>query len=137
MDASTFAALGEPSRLRIVELLRSGPRSVGDIVEALGTRQPQVSKHLHVLGESGIVAVRPLARRRIYHLEAEPFDAIGHWVDSFERCGRPASTRSASSWISGSFVPARPEGPAHIEWVDRGVSSNADRISDRSRRPPS
>ncbi len=85
MDASTFAALGEPSRLRIVELLRVGPRSVGDIVEALGLRQPQVSKHLRVLGESGIVAVRPLARRRIYHLEAEPFDAIGHWVDSFER----------------------------------------------------
>jgi DNA-binding transcriptional ArsR family regulator len=85
MDASTFAAIGEPSRLRIVELLRTGPRSVGDIVEALGIRQPQVSKHLRVLGESRIVAVRPLARRRIYHLEAEPFDAIGHWVDSFER----------------------------------------------------
>jgi DNA-binding transcriptional ArsR family regulator len=85
MDAATFAALGEPSRLRIVELLRTGPRSVGDIVEALGIRQPQVSKHLRVLGESRIVAVRPLARRRIYHLEAEPFDAIGHWVDSFER----------------------------------------------------
>ena len=85
MDASTFAALGEPSRLRIVELLRGGPRSVGDIVEALGIRQPQVSKHLRVLDESGIVAARPLARRRIYHLEAEPFDAIGHWVDSFER----------------------------------------------------
>ena len=85
MDAATFAALGEPSRLRIVELLRVGPRSVGDIVEALRIRQPQVSKHLRVLGESGIVAARPLARRRIYHLEAEPFDAIGHWVDSFER----------------------------------------------------
>ena len=85
MDAATFAALGEPSRLRIVELLRGGPRSVGDIVEALGIRQPQVSKHLRVLGASRIAAVRPLARRRIYHLEAEPFDAIGHWVDSFER----------------------------------------------------
>jgi DNA-binding transcriptional ArsR family regulator len=85
MDAATFAALGEPSRLRIVELLRSGPRSVGDIVEALGIRQPQVSKHLRVLDESGIVAARPLARRRIYHLEAMPFDAIGDWVDSFER----------------------------------------------------
>jgi DNA-binding transcriptional ArsR family regulator len=85
IDAGTFAALGEPSRLRIVELLRGGPRSVGDIVDALGIRQPQVSKHLRVLGESGLVAAQPLARRRIYHLEAEPFDAIGHWVDSFER----------------------------------------------------
>lgn len=85
LDAGTFAALGEPSRLRIVELLRSGPQSVNLIAEALGLRQPQVSKHLRVLGESGIVTAEPLARHRIYHLEAEPFDAIAHWVDSFER----------------------------------------------------
>jgi DNA-binding transcriptional ArsR family regulator len=85
ITAGTFAALGEPSRLRIVELLRGGPRSVGEIADVLGIRQPQVSKHLRVLGDSGIVAVRPLAKRRIYHLEAEPFEAIVHWVDSFER----------------------------------------------------
>lgn len=80
----TFRALGEPSRLRIVELLRSGPFSVGDIAETLAIRQPQVSKHLRVLAESGIVTVEPLARRRVYHLEAEPFEAIAGWVDSFD-----------------------------------------------------
>ena len=85
MEARTFGALGEPSRLQIVELLRSGPFSVGEIAEALGIRQPQVSKHLRVLSESGIVAAEPLARRRIYHLEAEPFEEIGRWVDSFEQ----------------------------------------------------
>lgn len=84
MHASTFGALGEPSRFQIVELLRSGPRSVGEIVEALGIRQPQVSKHLRVLSGAGIVAAEPLARRRIYHLESEPFEEIGDWVDSFE-----------------------------------------------------
>lgn len=84
MDATTFAALGEPSRLQIVELLRGGPFSVGAIVEQLGIRQPQVSKHLGLLREAGVVDVRPLARRRIYHLRDEPFEEIGDWLDSFE-----------------------------------------------------
>jgi DNA-binding transcriptional ArsR family regulator len=85
LGASTFAALGEPSRLRIVELLRFGPRSVGDIADELGIRQPQVSKHLRVLGESGIVAAEWMARHRIYHLEAELFDQIASWIGSFEQ----------------------------------------------------
>ncbi len=85
MHALTFGALGEPSRLRIVELLRSGPSSVGEIAERLENRQPQVSKHLRVLSEAGLVSGESLARRRIYHLRAEPFDEITHWVDSFER----------------------------------------------------
>ena len=85
MHATTFGALGEPSRFQIVELLRSGPRSVGEIVDALGIRQPQVSKHLRVLSGAGIVAAEPVARQRIYHLEVEPFEAIRDWVDSFAR----------------------------------------------------
>ncbi|HSJ29246.1 MAG TPA: metalloregulator ArsR/SmtB family transcription factor [Acidimicrobiia bacterium] len=85
MHASTFAALGEPSRFQIVELLRGGPRSVGEIVEALGIRQPQVSKHLSVLNGAGIVGVRPQARKRIYHLDQATFEELSDWVDSFER----------------------------------------------------
>ncbi len=85
MHATTFRALGEPSRLRIVDLLRSGPASVGEITEALGIRQPQVSKHLRVLGESGIVAGEQRARHRIYRLESAPFEEIGNWVGSFEQ----------------------------------------------------
>lgn len=85
VEASTFAALGETSRLRIVELLRDGPRSVGEIVDTLGIRQPQVSKHLRVLGESGLVTAEPRQRQRIYHLRREQFDAVGQWVDSFEQ----------------------------------------------------
>ncbi|UNB52684.1 helix-turn-helix transcriptional regulator [Mycolicibacterium sp. YH-1] len=85
MQATIFGALGEPTRLRIVELLRDGPMSVGEIAEVLEVRQPQVSKHLRVLGDSGIVTGEALARRRIYHLEAQPFEEVGHWVESFER----------------------------------------------------
>ena len=85
LDPTTFAALGEPTRLRIVELLRNGPLSVGEIVDRLAVRQPQVSKHLRVLGESGIVMVEPRQRHRIYRLRAEQFEAVAEWVDSFER----------------------------------------------------
>ena len=84
MQATVFSALGEPNRLQIVELLRTRPFAVGQIAEALGIRQPQVSKHLKVLAETGIVGVEPRARQRIYHLQAEPFDRIARWVDSFE-----------------------------------------------------
>src|SRR6478735_7193294 len=85
MQPTVFAALSEPSRLRIVELLKTGPMSVGEISETLGIRQPQVSKHLRVLGDSGIVTGEALARQRIYHLEAEPFEEIGNWLESFEQ----------------------------------------------------
>ncbi|WP_150463259.1 ArsR/SmtB family transcription factor [Nesterenkonia ebinurensis] len=84
MHASTFAALGEPKRLEIVELLRRGPVSVGDIAGTLGIRQPQVSKHLKVLREAGVVEDEPVARRRIYHLVPSAFEELGDWVESFE-----------------------------------------------------
>ena len=84
MHATTFAALGDPSRLEIVELLRRRPFSVGDIAEALGIRQPQVSKHLKVLREAGVVDAEPVARRRIYHLAPAKFEELGDWVESFE-----------------------------------------------------
>jgi DNA-binding transcriptional ArsR family regulator len=85
MHAATFAALGEPSRLQIVELLRAGPLPVGGIAEQLDIRQPQVSKHLRVLKEAGVVVSDAVARQRIQRLEVAPFDEIGRWVGSFER----------------------------------------------------
>src|SRR3546814_15283356 len=84
MQAAVVSALGEPNRLRIVELLRASSFAVGDIADALGIRQPQVSKHLKVLADAGIVRVEPRARRRIYNLQAEPFDGIARWFGSSE-----------------------------------------------------
>jgi DNA-binding transcriptional ArsR family regulator len=84
MHATTFAALGEPHRLEIVEMLRHRPFSVGDIADTLGMRQPQVSKHLKVLREAGVVEVEPVARRRIYHLTPAAFEELRDWVVSFE-----------------------------------------------------
>jgi DNA-binding transcriptional ArsR family regulator len=80
-----WAALMEPNRLHIVELLRDGPLTVGEIAERLGLQQPQVSKHLKVLSESDIVEVQPQANRRIYKLRPEPFQELEAWLQSFRR----------------------------------------------------
>ena len=81
----TLTALAEPNRMRIVELLRDGPLTVGEIAERLGMRQPQASKHLKVLGEHGILAVTAEGNRRIYRLRLEPFQSLESWVRSFQR----------------------------------------------------
>jgi DNA-binding transcriptional ArsR family regulator len=85
MDAIILSALAEPNRLRIVELLRDDPCPVGEIAERLGLRQPQVSKHLRVLSEAGLVEVRPLAQQRIYHLRPAAFDELDGWLGTFRR----------------------------------------------------
>ena len=81
----TLSALAEPNRLRIVELLRDGPRPVGEITKRLALRQPQVSKHLRVLSEAGLVEVHPAAQQRIYGLSAKQFRELDSWVDTFHR----------------------------------------------------
>lgn len=78
-----LGALAEPNRLHIVELLRDGPRSVGEIAERLRLRQPQVSKHLRVLSNAGFVAVRPVAQQRIYQLRPQPFHELDAWLESY------------------------------------------------------
>lgn len=83
MNMTTLLALAEPNRYHIVELLRDGPLTVGEIAEQLEVRQPQVSKHLRVLSDSGIVEVQPSANRRIYKLRPEPFKELDEWIDSY------------------------------------------------------
>jgi DNA-binding transcriptional ArsR family regulator len=80
-----WTALMEPNRFHIVELLRDGPLTVGEIAERLGLQQPQVSKHLKVLNEAEIVEVQPQANRRIYQLRREPFQELEAWLQSFRR----------------------------------------------------
>ena len=82
---ATLTALAEPNRLRIVELLRDKPRPVGEIAKRLRLRQPQVSKHLRVLSDAGLVDVRPVAQQRIYQLRSEPFNELDKWLETFRR----------------------------------------------------
>ena len=82
---ATFSALAEPNRLQIVELLRHRPLPVGQIAERLRMRQPQVSKHLRVLSQAGLVQVRPLAQQRIYGLRTEPLRELDDWLGRYRR----------------------------------------------------
>jgi DNA-binding transcriptional ArsR family regulator len=80
-----LTALAEPNRLRIVELLRDGPRPVSEIAERLRLSQPLVSKHLGVLKRARLVRMRPDAQRRIYLLEAARFQEMASWLETFRR----------------------------------------------------
>ena len=83
--ATTFDVLAEPSRRDILDLLRDGERSVGDLVQRLSLSQPGVSKHLRVLREAGLVEVRPDGQRRMYELRAEPLAEIDAWLGPYRR----------------------------------------------------
>ena len=82
---ATLRALAEPSRFQIVELLRDGPRPVGEMVHRLRLRQPQVSKHLRVLSAAGLVDVRVDAQRRIYALQPAPLRELEVWLERYRR----------------------------------------------------
>jgi DNA-binding transcriptional ArsR family regulator len=83
--ASTFEVLAEPTRRRILDLLRDGERSVGELVDRLTLSQPGVSKHLRVLRDAGLVQVRVEAQRRWYGLRPEPLTEIDAWLDPYRR----------------------------------------------------
>src|SRR5829696_1921588 len=79
----TYEALAEPSRRRILDLLRERPRPVGELVELLGISQPGVSKHLRILREARLVRVRPDAQQRWYEVDAEPLGEIDAWLEPY------------------------------------------------------
>jgi DNA-binding transcriptional ArsR family regulator len=105
--SDAFNAVAEPRRRQILDLLARGERPVGDVVASLGLAQPQVSKHLRVLREVGLVSVRGLGQRRLYKLNADRLKPIHDWVRTFEpfwdrqfdrvkeRAERKANERSA------------------------------------------
>jgi DNA-binding transcriptional ArsR family regulator len=78
-----FEVLAEPNRRRILDLLRVAERPVGDLVDELAVSQPAVSKHLRVLREAGLVAVRSDAQRRLYRVRTAPLRAIDEWLEPY------------------------------------------------------
>lgn len=80
-----FNAIAEPRRRQILDLLAQHELSVGELVTALGQAQPQVSKHLRVLREVGLVSVHEHGRQRMYQLNGEPLKPIHDWVRTFEQ----------------------------------------------------
>jgi DNA-binding transcriptional ArsR family regulator len=80
---TAYAALAEPHRREILDLLRDGERSVSDLVARLGLSQPGVSKHLRVLRDAGMVDVRAEGRRRWYGLRAQPLAEVDEWLEPY------------------------------------------------------
>ncbi len=83
--ATTFDVLAEPTRRRILDLLRERPRVVGELTEQLGLTQPGTSKQLRVLREAGLVRVRQDAQRRWYELRPEPLAEVDAWLAPYRR----------------------------------------------------
>jgi DNA-binding transcriptional ArsR family regulator len=79
-----FNAVAEPKRRRVLGTLVNGERSVNDIVAALNWPQPQVSKHLGVLRQVGLVSVRRKGRQRLYRVHGERLKPIHDWVLMYE-----------------------------------------------------
>src|SRR5216683_7894681 len=83
--ADAFNAIAEPRRRQILDALAGGERPVNDLVRVLGLPQPQVSKHLRVLREVGVVEVRDEGRRRLYRLNGHALRPIHDWVSPYEQ----------------------------------------------------
>jgi DNA-binding transcriptional ArsR family regulator len=80
-----FNAVAEPRRRQILDLLAGDELPVNDLVALLDLPQPQVSKHLRVLREVGLVQVRGAGRQRLYRLNGQPLKEIHDWVKAYEQ----------------------------------------------------
>ena len=85
MHLEILQNLADPTRFRIVEILRGGEHSVNDIVENVDIDQSGVSRHLRILQEAGFVRVRPEGQKRFYSLCPEPFRDLDAWVSQYRQ----------------------------------------------------
>ena len=85
MNATSFNVLAEPTRLRILNELTVSERNVGDLVVKLELSQPTISKHLKVLRDSGFVACRTEAQRRVYRINSRSFKNLDDWLEPYRQ----------------------------------------------------
>src|SRR5215831_11596519 len=88
-----FQVLADPTRRRIVEALRRGERSVGELVEMMDIGQPGVSRQLAILEDANFVVVRPDGRRRLYSLRPQPFRELSEFVTTYRAIWMPRLDR--------------------------------------------
>src|SRR3974390_3785412 len=80
---NALSALADPTRRRVFERLKNGPRAVGEIARGVPVSRPAVSQHLKVLKEAGLVADRPEGTRRVYYIDPQGLGALRPWLDQF------------------------------------------------------
>lgn len=83
--SQVFAAISDPTRRELLDLLAEREYSVNDLVSRFEVSQPAVSHHLRILREAGLVEKRQAGRRRLYRLEARPLREVYDWVAHYER----------------------------------------------------
>lgn len=81
--SAAFTALGDPTRMKVLEQLRSGPLAVGEIARNLPVSRPAVSQHLKVLKEAGLVIDHAEGTRRVYQIDPHGLGQIRRWLDQF------------------------------------------------------
>ena len=86
--STLFEVIGDPSRRRVLDLLRDDDHTVTQLVDALEMSQPAVSKHLRVLRDAGLVEARVDAQRRIYTIRPEPLAELDAWLKPYRRFWR-------------------------------------------------
>ena len=92
----TLAALADPARRQVIELLRRKPRRAGELADALDISAPRMSQHLRVLRKSGLIEDEGFeadARVSVYRLSPEPLSALRHWLDEIA-AARPSPIAS-------------------------------------------
>ena len=80
---TAFDVVGEPARRKLLDLLITGPRTVGDLVAQTGLSQPNTSRHLRVLREAGLVESHAEGQRRMYALRGEGFAELARWLTPY------------------------------------------------------
>jgi len=94
---NVFAALANPVRRELLEILTGQPLSAGELSDRFELSRPAVAEHLKVLRDAGLVADEAQGRRRIYRLTAEPLAELGEWLHPFEKFWRARSAAVAES----------------------------------------
>jgi DNA-binding transcriptional ArsR family regulator len=106
MHVDAFQVLADPTRRRILDVLRAGEQQVGDVVGRAGIHQSGVSRHLRILAESGFVSMRPDGQRRLYALQPEPFRELDGWLGPYRRLWEARLDRFAAA-LEKKQEPAR------------------------------
>ncbi|QGN33478.1 helix-turn-helix transcriptional regulator [Microlunatus sp. Gsoil 973] len=124
MPSDVFTLIAEPNRRAILDLLRTGPATVGQLVERLDLSQPTVSKHLRVLRENQIVEATVAAQSRIYRLNAAPLAELDSWLQPYRRLWERSFTRL------GEHLDRRQDADrTNADWTNDD-RTNADRTND-------
>lgn len=127
MSHDAYSALSDPTRRRILEALRGGPRPVGELVTELEVSQPTVSKHLKVLRDAQMVVTRAQGQKRFYSLTAEPLTGVVTWLEDLISAAaetdeaRPAVAAPAAT-EDDAAAPVPAPGERSLPWFTAEVT---------------